>query len=301
MSTPTLRVAVVGAGPAIYAADILSKTDLDVSIDLFERLPRRSAWCATASRRTTRASSRSSWRCKVLQAHHPPSRTVDYGTDLKARRPAPVLRDAVIFSTGSIRDAALPIPGIDLGGSYGAADFVSWYDGHPDVPRTWPLEAQRRRARRRQRRARRRAHPRQARGRPAAFDADKLDILGVARHQDVHVFCARADLDKAKFSPPGCAVRHAGRLGYVIVYKRTSGSTRRSTRPLISANQTSAPTRQDPPGRRGPSRSRRNSTATTHPPALPAPWPAVLADGKAGRAARRRAACSTATARTTSA
>ncbi len=35
----------------------------------------------------------------------------------------------------------LNIPGIDLPGSYGAADFVSWYDGHPDVPRTWPLEA----------------------------------------------------------------------------------------------------------------------------------------------------------------
>src|SRR5919106_765655 len=39
-TTRPLRVAVVGAGPAgIYAADILSKTDLDVSIDLFERLP----------------------------------------------------------------------------------------------------------------------------------------------------------------------------------------------------------------------------------------------------------------------
>ena len=31
-------------------------------------------------------------------------------------------------------------PGIDADGSYGAADFVSWYDGHPDFPRTWPLE-----------------------------------------------------------------------------------------------------------------------------------------------------------------
>src|SRR5690606_20866682 len=65
---------------------------------------------------------------------------VDYGTDVTLAD----LRahyDAVIFSTGSIKDAALPIPGIDLDGSYGAADFVSWYDGHPDVPRTWPLEA----------------------------------------------------------------------------------------------------------------------------------------------------------------
>ena len=65
---------------------------------------------------------------------------VHYGTDLKLsdlRR----YYDAVIFSTGARADRPLDIPGIDLPGSYGAADFVSWYDGHPDVPRTWPLEA----------------------------------------------------------------------------------------------------------------------------------------------------------------
>ncbi|CAN5237934.1 FAD-dependent oxidoreductase [soil metagenome] len=50
--------------------------------------------------------------------------------------------NAVIFSTGAVRDADLDIPGIDLPGSYGAADFVSWYDGHPDYSREWPLEAQ---------------------------------------------------------------------------------------------------------------------------------------------------------------
>ena len=50
--------------------------------------------------------------------------------------------NAVIFATGGQRDAALDIPGIDAKGSYGAADFVSWYDGHPDVPREWPLTAQ---------------------------------------------------------------------------------------------------------------------------------------------------------------
>ena len=48
---------------------------------------------------------------------------------------------AVIFATGAIKDAPLAIPGVDLDGSYGAADFVSWYDGHPDYPLTWPLEA----------------------------------------------------------------------------------------------------------------------------------------------------------------
>uniref|UniRef100_UPI00245728D0 NAD(P)-binding protein n=1 Tax=Nocardia neocaledoniensis TaxID=236511 RepID=UPI00245728D0 len=35
-----LRVAIVGAGPAgIYAADALMKSDADVSIDLYERMP----------------------------------------------------------------------------------------------------------------------------------------------------------------------------------------------------------------------------------------------------------------------
>ena len=39
MST-TLRVAVVGAGPAgIYASDILARSGEDVAIDLIERLP----------------------------------------------------------------------------------------------------------------------------------------------------------------------------------------------------------------------------------------------------------------------
>ena len=40
MNARPLSVAVIGAGPAgIYASDILSKSGLDVSIDLFERLP----------------------------------------------------------------------------------------------------------------------------------------------------------------------------------------------------------------------------------------------------------------------
>jgi ferredoxin--NADP+ reductase len=36
----TLRVAIVGGGPAgIYAADLLTKSDTPVSIDILERLP----------------------------------------------------------------------------------------------------------------------------------------------------------------------------------------------------------------------------------------------------------------------
>lgn len=141
----TLRLAIVGAGPAgIYAADIAKKTarELDVSIDLFERLPAPYGLVRYG-----------------VAPDHPRIKgiigalrevldggavrlfgNVEYGTDITL---ADLQRHyhAVIFATGAIRDATLDVPGIDLPGSFGAADVVSWYDGHPDVPREWPLEA----------------------------------------------------------------------------------------------------------------------------------------------------------------
>ncbi|GAA1727258.1 FAD-dependent oxidoreductase [Microcella frigidaquae] len=140
-----LRLAIVGAGPAgIYAADILLKHErsFDVSIDLFEQLPApyglvrygvapdhpRIKGIINALREVL-----DSGDIRIFG-------NVRYGVDI-------TLDDlkrhynAVIFATGAIRDAELSIPGIDAHGSYGAADFVSWYDGHPDVPRTWPLDA----------------------------------------------------------------------------------------------------------------------------------------------------------------
>jgi len=142
-STPALRVAIVGAGPAgIYAADILSKS-ADASIDLFERLP-----APYGLVRYGVAPDHPRIKGIILALYKVLQRgdirllgNVDYGSDITMAD----LRehyDAVIFATGAIRDADLNIPGVDLPGSYGAADFVSWYDGHPDVPRTWPLEAE---------------------------------------------------------------------------------------------------------------------------------------------------------------
>ncbi len=66
---------------------------------------------------------------------------VEYGVDIKLDD----LRehyDAVVFTTGAEKDRDLDIPGVDLPGSFGGAEFVSWFDGHPDVPRDWPLEAE---------------------------------------------------------------------------------------------------------------------------------------------------------------
>ena len=144
--TEKLRLAIVGAGPAgIYAADILLKAEkkFDVSIDLFEQLPApyglvrygvapdhpRIKGIITALRDVL-----DSGDIRLFG-------NVYFGRDITL---ADLKKhyNAVIFSTGAIRDAPLDIPGIDLPTSYGAADFVSWYDGHPDFPREWPLEAQ---------------------------------------------------------------------------------------------------------------------------------------------------------------
>lgn len=139
-----LRVAVVGAGPAgIYAADILTKSDLEVSIDLFERLP-----APFGLVRYGVAPDHPRIKQIITALHQVMSRgdirllcNVDVGVDVSVDE-LRAYYDAIIFSTGAIKDAPMPIPGIDLDGSYGAADFVSWYDGHPDVPREWPLNAQ---------------------------------------------------------------------------------------------------------------------------------------------------------------
>lgn len=144
VATRPLRVAVVGAGPAgIYAADALMKSNAEVSIDLFERMP-----APFGLIRYGVAPDHPRIKGIVAALHKvldkPQVRllgNIDYGSDItldELRR----FYDAVIFSTGANADRALSIPGIELDGSFGAADFVSWYDGHPDVPRTWPLEAE---------------------------------------------------------------------------------------------------------------------------------------------------------------
>lgn len=141
----TLRLAIVGAGPAgIYAADILLKQEreFDVSIDLFDHLPAPYGLVryGVAPDHPRIKGIITALRDVLDRGDIRIFGNVRYGIDI-------TLDDlkqhynAVIFSTGAIRDADLDIPGIDLPRSYGAADFVSWYDGHPDFPREWPLES----------------------------------------------------------------------------------------------------------------------------------------------------------------
>ena len=156
-----LRVAIVGAGPAgIYAGNILANSVSalrqaqeprfeGVAIDLFESLPSPYGLI-----RYGVAPDHPRIKGIVNSLHemldHAPEgdtrRTIRFIGNVEVGRDIDLedLReryDAVILATGAIRDAALEVPGIDLPGSYGAADFVAWFDGHPDVPRDWPLDA----------------------------------------------------------------------------------------------------------------------------------------------------------------
>ena len=142
--TRQLRVAVVGAGPAgIYASDILTKAELpaafdSVSIDILDRDP-------TPFGLIRYSVAPDHPRIKeIIKALHRVMGhedinflgNIDYGSDLKLED-LQQFYDAVIFATGARRDRDLGIPGIDLHGSFGGADFVAWYDGHPDVSRDW--------------------------------------------------------------------------------------------------------------------------------------------------------------------
>ena len=142
-----LRLAIVGAGPAgIYAADLIIKSELrdfDVSIDLFDLLP-----APYGLVRYGVAPDHPRIKGIIRALYEVLDRgdirffgNVEYGKDITLDD-LKTHYNAVIFSTGAVKDANLNIPGIDLEGSFGAAAFVNWYDAHPDFERSWDLSAQ---------------------------------------------------------------------------------------------------------------------------------------------------------------
>ena len=140
---PQYKVAIVGAGPAGYfaaqALQNLQTDELKFSIDMIERLP--TPWGLVRS---------------GVAPDHPKIKTVakvfekiatsegfslygnvELGTDVSLE----VLKakyDAVVIATGSATGKKLGIPGEDLPGSISAAEFVPWYNGHPDFANYTP-------------------------------------------------------------------------------------------------------------------------------------------------------------------
>ncbi|WP_254359427.1 FAD-dependent oxidoreductase [Microbacterium hominis] len=152
MTDLNLRVAIVGAGPAgIYAGNLLAnavkENEGSVAIDLFESLPAPYGlirYGVAPDHPRIKGIVNSLHEMLSAQPEGESRRTIRFIGNVEVGRDISVDElqeryDAVIFATGAIRDAALEIPGIDKARSYGAADFVAWFDGHPDVPRDWPL------------------------------------------------------------------------------------------------------------------------------------------------------------------
>lgn len=131
------KIAVVGAGPAGYFSVQALQNSQDenrvFSIDLFERLPTpwglvRSGVAPDHPKIKTVA--------KVFEkiASDPNFRlfgNIEIGRDISIEQ-LKENYDAVILATGSSIGRKLGIPGENLRGSLSAADFVPWYNGHPD-------------------------------------------------------------------------------------------------------------------------------------------------------------------------
>ena len=142
MTNPTdLRVAVIGAGPAgIYASDLLAKQG--VNIDLFEQMP-----APFGLIRYGVAPDHPRIKGIIASLHRvldtPTIRllgNIHIGEDITIAQ-LHEYYDAVLLATGAVADRDLDIPGENLNGSYGAADFVGFYDGNPRFHRTWNLTA----------------------------------------------------------------------------------------------------------------------------------------------------------------
>ena len=142
MTSPTdLRVAVIGAGPAgIYASDLLAKQG--VNIDLFEQMP-----APFGLIRYGVAPDHPRIKGIIASLHRvldtPTIRllgNIHIGEDITIAQ-LHEYYDAVLLATGAVADRDLDIPGEHLNGSYGAADFVGFYDGNPRFHRTWNLTA----------------------------------------------------------------------------------------------------------------------------------------------------------------
>jgi len=131
----SLRVAVVGSGPAAFyaAGHLLASEDPPVEVDMIERLP--TPWglvrlgvapdhpnLKTVSRAFERIAQRPGFRFFG---------NVEVGRDV-TQADLERLYDAVVYAVGAQTDRRLGIPGEDLPGSWAATEFVAWYNGHPD-------------------------------------------------------------------------------------------------------------------------------------------------------------------------
>jgi ferredoxin--NADP+ reductase len=128
-------VAIIGAGPAgFYAAGALfQQKNVQLTIDMFDRLPAPHGlvrYGVAPDHQKIKAVAKVYDRT----AADPRFRffgNVQFGKDMThedLRR----YYDQIIYAVGAQMDRRLGIPGEELAGSLSAAEFVAWYNAHPD-------------------------------------------------------------------------------------------------------------------------------------------------------------------------
>jgi len=128
-----LRIAIVGAGPAgFYTADVLLKQNLQVKVDVFEKLP---APFGLVRYGVSPDHQKIKNVIKIFELTAADNRFSYFG-NVTVGRDITVFElkkfyDATIFCYGAEADRHLGIKGEDLKGSYTASQFVGWYNGHP--------------------------------------------------------------------------------------------------------------------------------------------------------------------------
>tara|TARA_R110002110_G_scaffold85816_4_gene223785 strand:+ start:118840 stop:120141 length:1302 start_codon:yes stop_codon:yes gene_type:complete len=130
----TINVAVIGAGPSgFYTVDALLKGEKDVRVDIIERLPTPFGLIrggVAPDHQTTKKVARVYEKTALKDG-------VGYYGNVEVGRDVTIaelqeMYDAIVLSVGAPRDRKLGIPGEDKAGVFGSADFVGWYNGHPD-------------------------------------------------------------------------------------------------------------------------------------------------------------------------
>ncbi len=129
-----LLVAIVGSGPSgFYAAEALIKSEINVKVDILERLPSPYGLV-----RSGVAPDHQKLK-QVIALYQKTADSPDFnlianvnvGTDISVEELCQS-HHAVIMTSGAETDRKLGVPGEDLNGSYTATEFVGWYNGHPD-------------------------------------------------------------------------------------------------------------------------------------------------------------------------
>ncbi|MBL8013923.1 MAG: FAD-dependent oxidoreductase, partial [Candidatus Omnitrophica bacterium] len=129
-----LRVAIIGSGPGgFYAASALFKQQLNIKVDMFDRLPAPFGLVRYG-----------------VAPDHPKIKNVIKVYEKEAQNPnftffgnvnvgeqisineLKQFYDAIVIATGAETDRKLGIEGEGLVGSHASTEFVGWYNGHPD-------------------------------------------------------------------------------------------------------------------------------------------------------------------------